>query len=415
MGLARTMVSLKFIRQKFSRHTLPCRKRSVGVVLGYGKPRLKYVLRHDKKYWEGVLQRFSGSPTPGAPDGLECVGDLTSEAMTQASVRWNDVLAATFGPVHANKVAKRQMKLQVRLRGKQPVSLGTLAGWRRPYLWLHFRRINAMWLIAEHQARGTCAINWDMSFGQLQAFVTDQPEALAIVGLTPNVGCVSRLCQQDPMQVLCMVDLMEPLLRAGQEHLLSALTSSANHAQLLEMIADHRSKYNMPQTPLQLARSFLRDSVQTSKSHQIKSVVPAANHILGCSSSSGASMTQVASEDFTPQGASGVCKPRRVKQKMVEIAEPTALDTGKWYSIKSAAKEEHECKCAGNCRSGCPGRARACPNNATNNVDYIGPKRWIPLCVACCCKHPSCPAGARRPWGKRLKDANYGFCQSHWT
>ena len=104
---------------------MPCRKRSVGVALGYGKPRLKYVLRHDKKYWEGVFQRFSGSPTPGAPDGLECVGNLTSEAMAQASLRWNDVLAATFGSVHANKVAKRQMKLQVRLRGKQPVSLGT--------------------------------------------------------------------------------------------------------------------------------------------------------------------------------------------------------------------------------------------------------------------------------------------------
>ena len=217
---------------------------------------------------------------------------VTSEAMAQASLRWNDVLAATFGSVHANKVAKRQMKLQVRLRGKQPVSLGTSAGWRRLYLWLHFRRINAMWLIAEHQARRTCTITWDMSFGQLQAFVTDQAEALAIVGLTPNVGFVSRLCQQDPMQVLCMVDLMEPLLRAGQEHLLSALTSSATHPRLLEMIADHRATYNMPQTPLQLARSFLGDSVQASKSHKIKSVVPAANHIFGCSPSSGASMPQ---------------------------------------------------------------------------------------------------------------------------
>ena len=127
MGLARTMVSLRIIR-KMSRHKLPCRKRSVGVALGHGKPRLKYVLRHDKIYWEGVLQRFSGSPTSGAPDGLECVSGLTTEAMMQASTRWSGVLAATFGPAHANKVAKQKMKLQVRLRGKQPVSLGTLAG-----------------------------------------------------------------------------------------------------------------------------------------------------------------------------------------------------------------------------------------------------------------------------------------------
>ena len=153
---------------------------------------------------------------------------------------------------------------------------------------------------------------------------------------------------------------------------------------------DCRSQIQIQHTPLQLARSFLGDSVQASKSHKIKSVVPAANHTFGCSPSSGASMSQDASQASTPQ------------------------DTGKWYSIKSAAKEKHACKCAGNCRSGCPGRAYACPNNATNNIHFIG-KRWRPLCVACCCKHPSCPAGARRPWGKRLKDANYGFCQSHWT
>ena len=126
-----------------------------------------------------------------------------------------------------------------------------------PYMHKHVARKVSLWLIAFHEKRGTCFIDFNrMSAEDLQTIVPDQSTHIDQLQHT-DPGCSSQAAgqtNQRPMLLTCGLCSMKKLMDSRYQRLLQLLMHPDNLDALSRKLHEYTAEFGMPPSYYRLAQ-----------------------------------------------------------------------------------------------------------------------------------------------------------------
>ena len=418
MGLARIMEKLGLLRAS-TKGTESGSK----IVLGHGKPRKQYILAYDEELLKSIVAQFSQVYV--AVEGV-----LTNESLFQAVDKLSALLSDGIGgkSVQLPTICKKPTS---ELHDPSLASGGTAK--KKSYNTMHYLRKHMYWLVMQHEAQGTCKVNWDFKFADLLGLVPDETDQLQDIGLDVSVLPVAQCLGAHPLLVSCHLCLTHRVAKVPDK--LAILSDAGNRAELLRLKQDHVASYGIPASPWQLVRDF---EVAAKKT-------PSASGGVRKRPACAASLASPGPPPPVPLAELSGAKPSVAEPALAASGElPLASGEGErpgapgegvraqqtqheWHRIAWESSQKIKCRCKGNCLPRCPahtklksGKAGVCPNPAVWNLPVRGASKQynapVPLCNSCVCQNPECSSGARRPYKDyALNLCNYGRCRKCWV
>jgi hypothetical protein len=271
-----------------------------------------------------------------------------------------------------------------------------------------FTQMNALWLVKHHESRQSLDVNWEqMTMKEMVTIVPDQDGHLATLGkLRLSIGTFAGWTGDHPLTISSTLGFLGCLTAAENSYATEALTNPRNRAMLESMVIIHKAEFQGIAPTFKL---LINAALQSTNAYAVREQQCSGSSVSEARLAMRSLMVEQASE---AAGTQTPCMSSTQKEEKGEASVPEKDHSWKAIILPVSGRgHQMLCKCAGNCRPGCPARGgNECSNKVMRkkgNADHL-------LCESCTCTHPGCKSGARRPHGREIRDSNYGMCKAHW-